>query len=87
LGNSAINLLTIAIIGQHSSVVDDNPRVGPKLREPVTRTEPPHGPVNITVAELTGSTALRAPLRGLFCFPVADGRHGAALRRARSKLV
>jgi hypothetical protein len=41
LGNSAINLLMIVIISQHSSVVDDNfgyPRVGPKLREPVPLT-------------------------------------------------
>src|SRR5262249_20343007 len=90
LGNSAINLLMIVIISQHSSVVGDNcrhPRVGPKLREPVARTEPAHGPINITVAELAGGTALGAPLRGLFCFSVAGGRHGAALRRAQQACV
>jgi hypothetical protein len=89
----------IIVISQYSSVAGDrcrHPRVGPKLREPVPRTEPAHDPVNITVAELAGSTALRAPLRGLFCFAElagstfcfsVDGRHGAAHRRARSKLV
>jgi hypothetical protein len=57
------------------------------LPEPVSRTEPVHGAVNAAITELTGSTALGAPRRDLFCFSVADGSHGAALRRARSKLV
>jgi hypothetical protein len=83
LGNSAINLLMIVIISQHSSVVDDNfgyPRVGPKLREPMPRTEPAHGAVNIAIAELAGATALGAPRREFFCFSVAEGSHDAALR-------
>jgi hypothetical protein len=83
LGNSAINLLMIVIISQHSSVVDDNfgyPRVGPKLREPVPRTEPAHGAVNIAIAELAGATALGTPQREVFCFSIADGSHDAALR-------
>jgi len=57
----------IIIISQHSSVVGDScrhPRAGPKLPEPVPRTEPAYGPVNIAVAELAGSTALGAPRRG-----------------------
>src|SRR5262249_22964270 len=80
----------IIIINQHASAVGNNwrhPRVGPKLREPVPRTEPAHGPVNIAVAELGGIIALGAPRCGL-CFSGADGSHGAALRRrARSKRV
>jgi hypothetical protein len=83
LGNSAINLLMIVIISQHTSVVGGNcghPRVGPKLCEPVPGTEPAYGPVHIAVAELAGSTALGAPRRGLFRFSVGGGSHDAALR-------
>jgi hypothetical protein len=59
----------IIIISQPSFVVGDNcrhPHIGPKLREPVPRTEPAHGPVNIPIAELAESPALGASRRGLF---------------------
>ena len=82
-GSNAISLLMITAMSQRSSVAGDrcqHPRVGPKLREPVPCTEPAHDPVNITVAELAGSTALGAPRRGLFRFSVGGGSHDAALR-------